>query len=157
MTKDFCPQRDQNAAHNVRHSSTWLPILPRFGRKVAVSFWSRSCGSSPLWAEKPIVVPTTIDAISANKIVIRMQWYFLLRLRNCCQHDVFSDVWSSRFKEISELNCKDSAYALAECIGSIVSSEKITKIYFVGTRNWVQTSDFRAKNICKNLLILPPS
>ena len=82
----------------------------------------------PLCAEKTIVAPMAIEATTTNRIVIRMQWYFLLRLRNFCQHDVFSDDSSSRFKEMSELNCGDSSNALAECIGSMVSSEKITKI-----------------------------
>ena len=125
-TKTMWAEFRQITTHSVKHWSSWLPILPKFGRRVSISCGSRSCGSSPLWAEKTMVVPMAIDATTANKIVIRMQWYFLLRLRNRWQHDVFSDVWSSRFKEISALNCKDSACALATIgsIGSIVSSKK---------------------------------
>ena len=146
-----------------RQSLARVIIIPRFGRK-DVSFWSRSCG------ENPIVVPIIVAATTANMIVIRMQQYFLLRLLNCCQHDVLSVVWSSRFEELSELNCKGSA----ECKGSIASSGKITKkimtimistSYFglyrkidVRTNHsQIQSAGFRAKNIRIYSGSLPPN
>ena len=66
-TKTIWAEFRQNSTHNVKHSNSWLPILlPRFGRKVFFTCESRSCGSSPLWAEKTSVVPMAIDATTAK-------------------------------------------------------------------------------------------
>ena len=63
-TKTIWAEFRQNSTHNVKHSNSWLPILlPRFGRKVFFTCESRRCGSSPLWAERTIVVAMAITLV----------------------------------------------------------------------------------------------